>query len=154
MIHFLALTPVFFGTLKQHPKFSLPNFSLWELQPDDVRLHIRCHWSSQAGLCHQLPAAAPSPGVRCGPGRWHDRQPRAVLRLGVMGHLYSLQEMPSAFSIHLSVGLGKLPPKGRGSSLSISKPFQNAHAGQEPTVCLKKRARPSSLEVAPIHLPH
>lgn len=73
---FLAPTPVVFGNLKQHPKFPRPNFSLWELQPDDVRLNIRCHWSSQARLCHQLPAAAPSHGVRCGPGRCHGHRPQ------------------------------------------------------------------------------
>jgi hypothetical protein len=48
MIHFLALTPVFFGPLKLHPKFPLPNFSLWEPQLDDVRLNIRSHWSSSS----------------------------------------------------------------------------------------------------------
>lgn len=54
----------FFGNLKPQPKFPLPNFSLWEPQPGDVRLNIRRHWSSQAWLCDQLPVGAPSLGVR------------------------------------------------------------------------------------------
>ena len=144
MIHFLAPTPVFFGNLKQHPKFPRPNFSLWKPRPDDVRLNIRCHWSSQARLCHQLPAAAPSQGVQgvmCGPGRCQDHQPQMMgvllLHRKCPQHLDPTQSRP-----------GKVFPKGRGSSHSISKLSQNT------LLCVQKKwAGSSSKKMDPVHLP-
>jgi len=148
MIHFLAPTPVFFGNLKQHPKFPRPNFSLWKPRPDDVRLNIRCHWSSQAGLCHQLPAAAPFPGVMCGPGRCQGHRPQVVLRLQVMGVLLLHRKCPQ----HLEPTQGrpgKVFPKGRGSSHPIRKLSQNT------LLCVQeKRAGSSSQKMNPIHPPY
>lgn len=117
MIHFLTLTPIFFG----NPKCPLPNFSLRELQPDDVRQNIRCHWSSQTGTGTRSLQLPHPMGSRVGLGDVTVIS-QAVLRLGVMG-TFLIQEMPSLFSVHLSAGLGKVFPEGRGSFHCISKFF-------------------------------